>query len=565
MRLSYRFLQTFTRTPTWTTRYGMAVVVSSLTLLIGLLLDQAFGGSPPLILFIVPVAVSAWYGGMRAGLPAILLGGLGYSYFFLEPRGSLLVHTAADWMRLALFLGIGWLVSWLIETTHVARRRAEADAQAAGRWAEGLAVQLAEREQAKVERERLIEELDTERARLKAVIENIPAALLMVEAPSGRIVMVNPLMELLIGHPVISSQDIESYRDWVAYHPNGQPYQSHEYPMERTFRGEVVRNEEILYERGDGSWKGWLRVSAAPVRDASGKIIGAIALDADIDEEKKAREAHRQNQERLNLAQKAARIGSFEWNVQTNTNVWSEEIEALYGLPPGSFGGSYEKWAERVHPEDLPQAEQDLQRVLVDGEYHSEWRVIWPDDSIHWLQAQGKVYYDEAGRPLRIFGINMDVTERKRNEVVIEGQRKALELAVHEVPLGAILEVLTRTVEAQADADVLASILLLDSDGVHLRHVRGAEPARKLYSRHKRRRDRSIGRLMPARPFSPAGQSSSATSPMIRSGPHFANWPLSTDFAPVGLRQSVPGMEKCSEHSPSITGRFEIPRRAIGK
>src|SRR5262245_52855136 len=120
MRFSYKFLQTLARAPTQTVRYGLVVLVSALTFLIGLLLYQTFGGSPPIILFIVPVAVSAWYGGLRSGLLATLLGGLGYNYFLQEPRGSLLAHNATDWMRLSLFLAIGWLVSWLIETTNAA-------------------------------------------------------------------------------------------------------------------------------------------------------------------------------------------------------------------------------------------------------------------------------------------------------------------------------------------------------------------------------------------------------------------------------------------------------------
>ncbi|MGE0127313.1 MAG: PAS domain-containing protein [Blastocatellales bacterium] len=436
MRLSNRFLQTLTVALTWTAKYGLVVVVSGLALLIVLVLDQTFGGSPPIILFIVPVVVSAWYGGLRSGLLATLLSSLGYNYFLQEPRGSLLVPGVTEWVRLSLFLAIGGLVSWLIETTHAARRRAETDARAAERWGEELTVQIAERKRANAERERLIEEIATERALLRALVEDMPIAVLMVEAPSGRIVVANPQMEQLVGHPVISPQNFESYRDWVAYHPNGQPFQSHEYPMERALRGEAVQNEEILYERGDGSWKGWLRISLAPVRDASGEIIGVVALGTDIDEEKQAREALRQSQERLSLAQKAARIGHFEWNVQTNLNIWSEEVEALYGMPPGSFGGSYEAWAERVHPEDLSRAEADVQRALIDGEYRSEWRVIWPDDSLHWLQAQGKVYYDEAGQPLRLFGINMDVTERRRADEELRASEQRLGIALAAAQMG---------------------------------------------------------------------------------------------------------------------------------
>ncbi len=149
-------------------------------------------------------------------------------------------------------------------------------------------------------------------------------------------------------------------------------------------------------------------------------------LKASVEEEKRAREALRINQERLKLAQKASRAGSFEWNIQTDAVIWSEETEAIFGLAPGSFGGSYEAWARCVHPEDLPRAEQELQRALVHGEGASEYRAIWPDGSVRWIQARGKVFLDETGQPLRWVGINMDVTERKRMEESLRRQTDAL-------------------------------------------------------------------------------------------------------------------------------------------
>ncbi|HKQ78520.1 MAG TPA: PAS domain-containing protein [Blastocatellia bacterium] len=415
MRVFHRFLQTFTRTHTRTARYGLAIIVTGLTLLIGLLLDQVFGGIPPVILLIVPVVVSAWFGGLRAGLLATLLGGLGYDYFFLGPPGSLFLLTPADWERLALFLGICWLVSWLIETTQNARRRAESHTRTV---------------------ERLVKDLDKERARLKVVIENIPAGLLMADAPSGRIVMTNPRFEQMVGRPIMSSPGNEWRRDWVAYHPNGQLLQNHEYPLERSLSGETVQNFEAVYARGDGSWKGWVRVSTTPIRDANDNIIGAVGIATDISEEKQAEEALRKSQERLKIAQRSAHIGAFEWDIQTNVNIWSEELEAINGLPPGSFGGNYEAWAELVYPEDLPRAEQDLQRALVDGEYISEWRVIWPDGSVHWIHGRGKVYYDGAGKPLYLFGINKDVTERKRIDEELRASERRLEIALAAANLG---------------------------------------------------------------------------------------------------------------------------------
>jgi len=415
MRLSYKFLQTLTSANDRTVRYGLAIVVTGLTLLIGLLLDQVFGGIPPVILLIIPVAVSAWYGGLWPGALSALLGGLGYDYFFLEPRHSLFVITRAEWERLALYMVICWLVSWLIAITQTARRRAEAHARAV---------------------ERLVRDLDTEQARLKVIIENIPAGLILTDAPSGRIVMANPRLEQMVGHPLISPPGIEEQRDWVAYHSVGQLFQNHEYPLAQSLRGETVQNFEALYSRSDGSWKGWLRVSTVPVRDASDNIIGVVGIATDISEEKQAREALRQSQERLKMAQKAAHIGTFEWDIQTNVIISSEEIEAIYGLSPGSFVGNYKAWTELVHPEDLERAEEDVQHALEYGEYISEWRVIWPDSSIHWIHGRGKVYYDGAGQPLYLFGIHKDVTERKLIDEKLRASEHRLKIALAAVQMG---------------------------------------------------------------------------------------------------------------------------------
>ncbi|MGH9938731.1 MAG: PAS domain-containing protein [Blastocatellia bacterium] len=416
-------------------RYGVAVVSSGVTLFVCLFLDHVFSGNLPLTLFVIPVAVSAWFGGLRPGLLATLLCGLASDYFLMRPHFSFFGLSTADFERLGLFLATSGLLCWLIETAHIARREVEARAREAEQRQSELEAQLAERERARAERERLIAELETEQARFKAIVEHIPAGILMAEAPNGRIVMGNPQVERILGHPAVLSPDIESYRDWLAYDVDGRRVEGRESVLARALQGEVVVGREILYHRGDGV-KAWIRVSGTPIHDASGRIVGGVTLFTDIDEEKRARESLRVNQERLNLAQKAARIGSFEWNIQTNVNIWSEEIEAIYGLPPGSFGGSHEAWLERVHPEDRRRAEQDVYRAFVDGEFSSGWRTIWPNGAVHWLQAQGRVFFDEAGQPLRLVGVNMDVTERKRAEEDLRASERRLEIALDAAKLG---------------------------------------------------------------------------------------------------------------------------------
>ena len=86
---------------------------------------------------------------------------------------------------------------------------------------------------------------------------------------------------------------------------------------------------------------------------------------------------------------------------------------ALYGLPPGSFGGNYESWKQYLFPDDVVAAEAAIQRSLVTGEFIHDFRVVWPDGSVRWLQARAKVFFSD-GKPLRMIGVNMDITDRKR-------------------------------------------------------------------------------------------------------------------------------------------------------
>ena len=156
------------------------------------------------------------------------------------------------------------------------------------------------------------------------------------------------------------------------------------------------------------------------------RFIGTVL---DFTDRKTMEEESRRNHEVLKLAQKIARIGHWEWNSLTDENQWSSEIEALYGLPPGGFEGGYEGWTKLVHPDDLPTAEQDVKRALETGEYFTEFRVIWPDGSVHWLETRAKVFKDGPDGPLRLFGVNMDVTDRKRLEEELRSRNRALDRA----------------------------------------------------------------------------------------------------------------------------------------
>ncbi|MEM1368135.1 MAG: response regulator [Cyanobacteria bacterium P01_H01_bin.15] len=127
--------------------------------------------------------------------------------------------------------------------------------------------------------------------------------------------------------------------------------------------------------------------------------------------------ARQQVQDRLKLAQQAAKIGTFEWFLEPSTVVWSPEIEALYGRTPGSFGAQVYPWLAAVHSEDRDRIWNELQRIQTAGQSLSlEFRARYPDGEIRWIALKGKLFADEAGKPSRFLGIHLDITEKKNLE-----------------------------------------------------------------------------------------------------------------------------------------------------
>jgi PAS domain S-box-containing protein len=124
-----------------------------------------------------------------------------------------------------------------------------------------------------------------------------------------------------------------------------------------------------------------------------------------------------ESEQRLRLAQQAAGIGTFELDLRTNENRWTPELEEMYGLAPGSFGGTKEHWERLVHPEDRPNVLAQVELGFQTGApVQSEWRIVWPDRSTHWVLGRWQVFADESGTPVRMAGINIDVTARKTAE-----------------------------------------------------------------------------------------------------------------------------------------------------
>ena len=170
---------------------------------------------------------------------------------------------------------------------------------------------------------------------------------------------------------------------------------------------------ETLHRRRDGT------VFPVEIRTDAFRQAGQqfyLALVRDISERKRAEALLRARQEMLDLAQKAARAVAFDWHIGASEreNGWSAELEAMYGLAPGDFDGTYERWKQLVHPDDWPDVRLAVKRAHETGEVAAEYRVVHRDGSVHWLRAQGRMFFDAEGRPERIVGFMSDFTDRRQ-------------------------------------------------------------------------------------------------------------------------------------------------------
>ena len=132
-----------------------------------------------------------------------------------------------------------------------------------------------------------------------------------------------------------------------------------------------------------------------------------------LDDAREAEEAVRKSEELLTRAQRAARVGIWDWNVVTGEANWTEESWRLFGHPPFSRPVTHELWLESVHPDDREQMVAKVQEALRSGKYAAEYRVRHADGTVRWVESRGETEFAPDGRPVRMLGTSRDVTERR--------------------------------------------------------------------------------------------------------------------------------------------------------
>jgi PAS domain S-box-containing protein len=267
-----------------------------------------------------------------------------------------------------------------------------------------------------------------EQLRLHLAVLQSTANAIVFTGRDGLIQWVNPALTTLTGYSAAEAigrnprlfssgkQDRAFYRQMWETISAGRPWHG-----------------ELTNKRKDGSFYPE-ELTITPVTNADGRISHFIAIKQDVTERKAAEQALRDLADQRRLALESGNVGTWDYQPATGEVLWDERSYAIFGIAGGRM--DYEKFLAVLHPKDQERVDRAVKQATSpdsSGDYDIEYRVVWPDGSIHWVLAKGQAYFEGAGperRTARFIGTNMDISERKQLEEVLAGRRAELESLV---------------------------------------------------------------------------------------------------------------------------------------
>ncbi len=274
-----------------------------------------------------------------------------------------------------------------------------------------LVEDVVERTWLAIEKVRAEAKLRETEARFKLIAESLPALVWIVK-PNLELTYTN---ERWVTYSGLPPEEALGHSWTAAIHPDDWVRMTEE--LKPVMADQTPYTTEVRYRSAEGEYR-WHIIRAAPVHNAAtGEFNGWVGTSVDIHDLKLTEAALRVSEERLSLAQSAAGIGVFDWDVPSGKVTWTEEQERLFGMEKGAFKEDFSGWEERVLPEDLGPANKAIEEALArhDPDINLNYRIRRPD-GIRNIDTIALFFYDEKGAPLRMVGVNIDITRYKEAE-----------------------------------------------------------------------------------------------------------------------------------------------------
>ncbi|HYX64452.1 MAG TPA: PAS domain S-box protein [Burkholderiales bacterium] len=264
------------------------------------------------------------------------------------------------------------------------------------------------------------ERVETSEARLRAFADHSPA-LMFIKDLAGRYRFANRRFLERFGlqlAQLLGRTDAELFprAQAAAFRANDAEVAASGRPVEVEEKARYVDGEHVSL------------VVKFPLFDAPGNVSAIGGIATDITERKLTEQALVEQRKLLQEAQNVAGLGCWEWDPASGRITWSEQLYRLYGLDPQRFQPSFEGYLERVHPEDRSQSGERVARALIDGRpFSTEERIVRADGAVRWLRSHCEVVRDAAGRPIKLLGACLDVTESRASEQALRAAAASLQ------------------------------------------------------------------------------------------------------------------------------------------
>ena len=281
------------------------------------------------------------------------------------------------------------------------------------------------------ERNRAARALEESEARYRQIVDTAQEGIWTIDSAANTTFVNRRMAEMLgyapeemLGRPLLAFMTEEARTDATR-------------KLERRRQG-VSEVHEFRFLRKDGA-EIWARIATNPLPSAGGAYAGALAMVADITESRRIAEALRRHEETLELAQRSAGAGVWAWDVGTGRLEWTPEMYRLLGLDPESDEATFDAWMKVLHPEDWEGAGTRVLKAVDTRTFlESDYRIIHPGGQVRWIRALGNTTYDAAGRPLRMAGLCLDITDRKEAETSLRVKAAVIASAINGIAISGL-------------------------------------------------------------------------------------------------------------------------------